>query len=122
MRKFSPRILLVIVAVIAFGVIVALIVRDSQTPTTPVALPLTQTFDKSSGFTLKYPDDWQYAIPSAGVFIVAPSQTLDGTEAGPILTVQRANPLEILGTLDKALNGYLQSGPLHIAGRWQVTD
>src|SRR4051794_3292102 len=123
MPKFSLRWLIAGVVVIAFVGIAALFIRDAQTPATPVALPLTQTFDKSpTGFTLKYPDDWNYAIPSAGVFIIAPSQTLAGTEAGPTLTVQRANPLAVLGTLDKALADYLQSGPLHTPGRWQVTD
>ncbi|MBI1259415.1 MAG: hypothetical protein GC204_18260 [Chloroflexi bacterium] len=103
--------------------IIAIFVHDAQTPPTPVALPLTHIFDKSpTGFTLKYPDDWTYAIPTIGVFVLAPTETLNGTQPGPTFTVQRAEPLSIMGTLDSALDRYLQSGPLRTPGRWQITD
>jgi hypothetical protein len=30
--------------------------------------------------------------------------------------------LTVLGTLDSALDGYLQTGALRLPGRWQITD
>ena len=123
MRKFSPTLLIIGAALLGLVVIIALFVHDAQTPPTPVALPLTHTFDKSpTGFTVKYPDDWDYAIPSVGVFVLAPTETLNGTEPGPTFTVQRALPLSVVGTIDKALDSYLQGGPLHTPGQWQVTS
>ena len=122
MPKIQRWWLLVGAGVIVFALIVLLFVHDAQTPAAPVAEPLTQTFDKSpTGFTLKYPDDWTYEIPAIGTFILAPSQTLDGTEAGPTFTVQRTEPLIELGTLDNVINRYLQNGPLHTPGNWQIT-
>ena len=56
MPKFSPRLLLGSIVLLVFGAIVALFVHDAQTPPTPVALPLTHTFDKSpTGFTSNIP-------------------------------------------------------------------
>jgi hypothetical protein len=123
MPKNLSRWLIIGVVVVALIGIIVLFLHDSQTPPTPVALPLTHTFDKSpTGFTLRYPDDWDYAIPSVGVFVLAPIGTLNGTEPGPTFTVQRANPLSVMGTIDKALESYLQGGPLHTPGQWQVTS
>jgi hypothetical protein len=100
---------------------VVVFVHDAQTPATPVALPLTQSFNDSASITFKYPDDWSYAIPAQDLVIIGPNQTIDGSESGPTLTIQRAEPLSIVGTLDAALDRYLQNGPLHTAGLWQVT-
>src|SRR5579871_1268944 len=108
-------------AVIILALIAVVIVHYSQTPSAPVALPLTQTFSDSTSVTFKYPDDWNYTIPDTGLLIIGPNQTLDGEEAGPTLTIQRAEPLEVAGTLDDALNRYLTNGPLHNKGRWQIT-
>lgn len=86
----------------------------------PAALPLTHVFDDSpTGFRLKYPDGWQYIIPIQGVAVIGPGATLRQEELGPSFTVQRNAPLEVFGTLEKALDGYLQSGPLS-AGRWRL--
>ncbi|HVU11970.1 MAG TPA: hypothetical protein VHD90_11865 [Phototrophicaceae bacterium] len=113
--------LLIGLVVIVFAVIVVVFVRDAQTSATPVALPLTQSFNDSASITFKYPDDWSYAIPAQGLIIVGPNQTINGGEPGPTLTIQRAEPLSIVGTLDAALDRYLQNGPLHAPDRWQVT-
>src|SRR5664279_1458435 len=105
-------------AVIVFALLVVVFVRDAQTPQTPVAQPLTHTFDQSpSAFTMKYPDDWQYSIPQLGVFVIAPLQAVNDNEIVPTFTVQRAEPLSVVGTLDKALERYLQNGPLFTPGR-----
>ncbi|MEO8393397.1 MAG: hypothetical protein ABI700_10440 [Chloroflexota bacterium] len=123
MPKISLRWLIVGAGVIVFVLIVVLFVRDAQTPITPVAQPLTQTFDKSpTGFTMKYPADWNYFIPTIGVFVLAPEQTPDDKELVPTFTIQRAEPISITGTLDNALDRYLQNGPLHTPGHWQVTN
>ncbi len=120
MRK---RIWLIIGAtIIVFALVVVVFVRDAQTPPIPVALPLTQSFNDSASITFKYPDDWSYAIPAQGLIIVAPNQTINGSEPGPTLTIQRAEPLSTVGTLDAALDRYLQNGPLHTPGRWQVVN
>gem|GEM_PF-1309971 len=117
------RWLLLGVAVVLVGIFIAVVfIRDAQTPRTPVALPLTKTFDDSpTGFTLKYPEEWEYVIPSIGVLVMGPPQTLYENEAGPTLTIQRTQPLSISGTLDSALDRYLQSGPLRQEGLLRVT-
>lgn len=114
----------VLIAGAAVFVVVAIAVvfiRDAQTAPVPVALPLTQTFDDTESFTLKYPEEWEYIIPTVGVLVMGPPQTLFENEPGPTLTVQRSNPLSISGTLDAALNNYLQSGPFAEEGLWRVT-
>lgn len=108
-------------AVFVIVAIAAVFIRDAQTPPIPVALPLSQTFDDSpTGFTLNYPEEWQYIIPAVGVMVLGPPQTLFENEPGPTLTVQRTYPLSISGTLDNALESYLQSGPLAEEGLWQI--
>jgi hypothetical protein len=117
------RWVIIAAAVIFVAVAIAVVfIRDAQTPPTPVALPLTQTFDDSpTGFTLKYPEEWQYIIPAVGVLVMGPPQTLFENEPGPSLTIQRSYPLSISGSLEGALDGYLQAGPLNGDGLWQVT-
>src|SRR5215213_2086792 len=92
----------VFVAVVAAAVVIGIAVvfiRDAQTPRVPVALPLTKTFDESpTGFTLKYPEEWEYVIPTIGVLVMGPPQTLYENEPGPTLTIQRTQPLSISGT------------------------
>ncbi len=123
MPKISPRWLILGAVILVFVLIVALFVRDAQTPITPVTQPLTQTFDKSpTGFTMKYPADWNYTIPTIGVFVLAPEQMPDEKELVPTFTIQRAEPLSVTGTLDNALDRYLQNGPLRVPGRWQITS
>ncbi len=124
-RALADNLLWIIAAVAAFlavAAVAAVFIRDAQTPRLPVALPLTKTFDDSpTGFTLQYPDEWQYVIPTVGVLVMGPTQTLSQNEPGPTLTVQRTQPLSISGTLDNALDRYLQSGPLSEEGLWHVT-
>jgi hypothetical protein len=111
------------VALVALAAILFVFVRDAQTPPAPVALPLTNSFDGSpTGFTLRYPDGWSYSIPQIGVFVIAPDQTLSGSEPGPTLTVQRAEPISIAGTLDSALDRYLRNGPLRTGSAWKLTS
>lgn len=117
------RWVIIAAAVIFVAVAIAVVfVRDAQTPPTPVALPLTQTFDDSpTGFTLKYPEEWQYIIPAVGVMVMGPPQTLFDNQPGPSLTIQRSYPLSISGSLEGALDSYLQAGPLSQEGLWQIT-
>lgn len=117
------RWVIIAAAVIFVAVAIAVVfIRDAQTPPTPVALPLTQTFDDSpTGFTLKYPEEWQYIIPAVGVMVMGPPQTLFDNEPGPSLTIQRSYPISISGSLEGALDSYLQAGPLSEEGLWQVT-
>ncbi|MFN8450103.1 MAG: hypothetical protein U0521_16350 [Anaerolineae bacterium] len=113
----------VVAAVVLFALILVIFVRDAQAPPAPVALPLTESFDQSpTGFTLMYPAEWETQIPAAGIAIFGPAETLSGTEPGPTLTVQRANPLSVVGTLDAALDSYLNNGPLSDSDRWRITD
>lgn len=117
------RWVIIAAAVIFVAVAIAIVfVRDAQAPPTPVALPLTKTFDDSpTGFTLKYPEEWQYIIPAVGVMVMGPPQTLSQNEPGPSLTIQRSYPLSISGSLEGALDSYLQAGPLNGDGLWQIT-
>ncbi len=109
--------------VLIAGIIAALFIHDANTPPTPVALPLTKTFDQSpTGFTIQYPGEWEYAIPSVGLMILGPSETLFDNVPGPTFTIQRAEPLSVVGSLDNALDRYLQNGPLRISGQWQITQ
>ena len=118
-------VILGVIVVIAAGV-VALFVLDAQavqSPASTAALPLTRTFDKSpTGFTLDYPEDWEYVIPTLGILVLGPRETLNEGVPGPTVTVQRAEPLSVVGNLDDALERYLSSGPLRVAGRWEITD
>ncbi len=123
MPKLARGIIIAIGVLIVVTLIAAAFIHDAQTPRSPVALPLTHSFDGSpTGFTLKYPDGWDYAIPAFGVFLLAPSQTLNGSEAGPSLTIQRAEPLSVVGSVDGALDRYLKNGPLRSAGLWKITS
>lgn len=102
--------------------IAATVIQDAQTVRTPVALPLVNTFDKSpTGFSVQYPETWEYIIPMVGVMVMGPPETLFEGAPGPTFTVQRTLPLSITGSLEKALESYLESGPLRVEGRWQIT-
>lgn len=97
--------------------------RAVQSPNPSEALPLTRTFDESpTGFTLNYPEEWQYVLPSLGIMLLGPPETLNEGAPGPTLTVQRAEPLSVVGDLDAALERYLSSGPLRVSGQWEITD
>ncbi len=122
MRKLPGWVFLAGAAVLAAAVVAVIFIRDAQTPIAPAALPLTETFDDSpTGFTLRYPAEWQYIIPVRGVMVLGPSQTLFEDMPGPTLTVQRSDPLTVIETLDAALNRYLQLGPLSSA-LWRVVE
>jgi len=108
-----------VVAVLA--AIIALFIADAQSTKTPAPLPLVNTFDDSpTGFSFMYPEDWEYMIPLLGVLVTGPSQTLYQGQPGPTFTVQRIEPISIWGTLENALDSYLQSGPLRQSGRWTI--
>ncbi len=101
--------------------IIALFIADAQSTKTPAPLPLVNTFDDSpTGFSFMYPEDWEYMIPLLGVLVTGPSQTLYGNQPGPTFTVQRIEPISIWGTLENALDSYLQSGPLRNPDRWTI--
>ena len=108
-----PRWAFIAGAVVLAAIVIAVIfIRDAQTPLAPVALPLTETFDDSpTGFTLMYPEEWDYVIPVPGVMVMGPPQTLFENEPGPSLTIQRSDPLTVVETLDAVLNRYFQLGP-----------
>jgi hypothetical protein len=109
-------------AVVVLGAIIALFIADALAPKNAAPLPLTETFDDSpTGFSFMYPGEWDYIIPMIGVLVTGPPQTLYEGVPGPTFTVHRLNPLSVLGSLDEALQGYLDSGPLRVPGRWQVT-
>ena len=113
----------IIVGIVLFALILVIFVHDAQAPPAPAALPLTQSFDDSpQGFTLMYPDEWEFQIPTQGIATWGPPETLYNGVPGPTLTVQRAEPLSIVGTLDAALDRYLQSGPLRQPDRWHITE
>lgn len=110
-------------AVVLFALILVIFVHDAQAPPAPAALPLTQSFDDSpQGFTLMYPAEWELQIPAQGMAIWGPPETLYELVPGPTFTVQRAEPLSIVGTLDAAMERYLQSGPLREPDRWHITE
>lgn len=114
---------IVVAAVVLFALILVIFVHDAQAPPAPAALPLTKSFDDSpQGFTLLYPDEWEVQIPAQGIAVWGPPDTLYNAVPGPTFTVQRAEPLSIVGTLDAAVDRYLQSGPLRDADRWHVTE
>ncbi len=123
MKLTRAQIIIIVVVVLAAALVAFVFIRDAQTPRIPVAEPLTQTFDKSpTGFTLKYPDGWEYTIPMVGVFLLAPSETLYENQPGPTLTIQRTAPSSLTGTLENALIDYLNGAPLKTPGRWRLTD
>jgi hypothetical protein len=108
---------------VVLGAIIILIVMDAEADKNPAPLPLTESFDESpTGFTFMYPEGWDYMIPLLGVLVMGPPQTLYQGAAGPTFTVHRINPLIVLGSLDSALDGYLQIGALRVPGRWEIVD
>jgi hypothetical protein len=119
----SSRMWVLVGALAAFGVLVVVFILDAQAVKIPAPLPLVKTFDNSpTGFSLKYPEDWEYVFPTVGILIVGPPATLYNNEPGPTFTVQRLQPLSVFGTLDNALDQYLRNGPLRVSGRWEITQ
>jgi hypothetical protein len=110
--------------VIVAALVLAVFVYDAQAPAMPTAaLPLTQTFDQSpTGFTLRYPEEWDYIIPDVGVAVFGPSEALNNGVPGPTFHVQRSFPLSVVGTLDAAMDRFLQNGPLRNPDRWHVVE
>jgi hypothetical protein len=83
------------------------------------SLPLTRTFTGSpTGFTVRYPEDWDASIPIQGVMLIGPSDTLFQAQPGPTFTVQRLGLLSSYGSLDDALDLYLRRGPLRGDRDW----
>jgi hypothetical protein len=115
----KPNLRFLSFAVALVVILIAALIFFTRTPTTPENR-LTRVFDDSpTGFTFRYPDDWDYTIPAPGLLIAGLAQTIQQGEAGPTFTVQRANPLSIYETLDAALDQYLRRGPL--SEDWQQT-
>jgi len=54
--------------------------------------------------------------------LMGPPQTIFQGEPGPTLTIQRADPLTVVGTLDAALDRYLELGPLSDQALWEVVE
>jgi len=74
---------------------------------------LVNSFDDSTAFTLDYPDQWDYRIPAANTFLLAPLPVLDDLEAGPSVTVLRTNRFEAGGdTGDDILTTFLARNAL----------
>ncbi len=121
MRK-SRGLYLGIVFVVIVGIaIFGIFFLDTRTARMPEALPLTKTFDQSpTGFTIQYPDEWTYMIPSTGLMMLGPSEVLYDSQPGPTVTIVRAEPLAVVGDLENALDRYLQNGPLRVSGKWQI--
>jgi hypothetical protein len=85
--------------------------------------PLVNHFDESpGGFSFDYPDGWRYVIPLPGTLLAAPEDLLNDGVPGPSFTVQRGQPLTISGTVEGALQAYLDNGPLRTPGRWRITE
>lgn len=123
MLKISRWVFAAIGVTLVFAAILIVFIRDAQTPPAPMALPLTKSFNESpTGFTLLYPEEWQYFIPARGLMVMGPPQTIFQGEPGPTLTVQRADPLTVVGTLDAALDRYLSLGPLSNEAQWEVVE
>lgn len=74
---------------------------------------LSNTFDESTAFEVRYPESWAYQIPAANVFVLAPPVLLNEGEEGPSITIQRATPFEAGGdALDIILQTYLERNNL----------
>jgi hypothetical protein len=113
--------IVVMVGLVAIAAVLTVFVLGAQAVKTRPPV-LSKVFDKSpTGFTLRYPDGWEYIIPTVGVMVMGAPETLFENQPGPTFGVQRGLPLSISGSLDEALNSYLQSGPLRVAGRWVIT-
>lgn len=110
----------VTLALVVVVAVVTVFVLDAQAVKTRPPV-LSKVFDKSpTGFTLRYPDGWEYIIPMVGLMTMGAPETLYQHQPGPTFTVQRTLPLSISGSLDEALNNYLQTGPLRVTGLWDI--
>jgi hypothetical protein len=107
-------------AMIGVGALIVVLALSTRAVNT--ALALNRTFDKSpTGFTIDYPDEWEYIIPSLGIMVLGPPETLFENQPGPTFTIHRAEPLSVVGSLENALDRYLNSGPLRTPERWEIT-
>lgn len=115
-----PRRTQIVLAVVVIFIAVGLVVVFTrQQADTAVNSALTRTFDKSpTGFTLNYPQEWEYLIPMSGLVVLGSPKTLYENQTGPTFTIQRIEPLSVYGTLDEALNRYLRRGPLSSDRQW----
>ncbi len=120
LKSWGARIAVALVLLAVAAVITVFVIDAQAVKTRPPVL--SKVFDKSpTGFTLRYPDGWEYLIPMIGLMTMGAPETLYQNQPGPTFTVQRTLPLSISGSLDEALNNYLQSGPLRVTGRWSIT-
>lgn len=109
----------VVLILIAAGLVTILTWQAGISATSP---ELTRTFDKSpTGFTLRYPQDWEYLLPMSGLVVFGPPKTLNENQTGSTFTIQRIDPLSVYGTLDEALDRYLRRGPLRPDRQWAKT-
>lgn len=105
--------------IIAGGAVAFVLSSNSDDPNA-----LTNTFDDSTAFTVDYPDRWDYRIPAANAFLLAPVPVLDELEAGPSLTIQRTTRFEAGGdTPDAILTTFLERNNLTGAdSNWTQRD
>lgn len=87
----------------------------------PPNIELTNNFE-SNGFTVAYPEDWQYNIPQTNLFFLG-SPAVMQQEAGASLAIQRI--IRMSGgpqTLQEALTIYMENGPLRYGTDWTITE
>jgi hypothetical protein len=121
-RKLSrnKRLIGAVVTLLVVGAGIVFLASRSLAPASDGAL--TQTFTSPTGFTLRYPDNWETAIPMSGLMVAGMRATLYENQPGATFTVQRSQPFEVYGTLDEALDQYLRRGPLRADRAWTVIN
>ncbi len=101
---------LVVVALAALAIV--LLLRPKS------ALPYRYT-ESPAAFAFNYPEGWHYQIPQMGVLILAQPATFNG-QPGPTLTIHRSTSLGMYGSLEAALDEYMQRGPLRPEHGWEM--
>jgi hypothetical protein len=104
----------VLILGLAMLVVVALLIFNAQPDNR-----LVNNFESVNAFSFQYPNGWQYVIPEYNVLLLGKPQTLVNNQPGPTLTVHRSLTLIGEGSLESALNTYLQQGPLSPEKAWQ---
>jgi len=113
-RTLPRRYVLLLLAVVIVAVVAAVLANRPSTP------PLVHEYTKSpTAFSFRYPEGWMYQIPQVGVLILARTDAFQG-EAGPSFTIHRSSTLAMEGSLEAALDEYMQRGPLRPNRQWQM--
>lgn len=116
MRRPSRKTLLLLaglVIVAAAALAIGLLLRPNA-----AALPYRYT-ESPSAFAFNYPQGWSYQIPQMGLLILAQPGTFSG-EPGPTFTIHRSTSLGMYGSLEAALDEYMQRGPLRPDHGWET--